>query len=302
MKSTFVVVAAMLVLAAAAAFSADDPQQPNPDKKADELFGQLDKNSDGTLTAEEVGEDQAKFFDRLVRRGDADENGQLNKEEFLKGLKDDGPPEKDGKGRSRGDRPAAPDPEQVFKRLDKNSDGKLTLDELEGPGRERMAAMFEKLGTEEVTKDEFVKFAAERRNRFAGADGEEGKGAEAGEPPKDGGPRRGRGMQGRGPRVPKLMEILDGDKDGKLTKEELAKAVEMFDKLDTNKVGSLDAPELMGPPPGGRGEGGTGDGPRRRGGREGGGLGRIGRPGGDGPPKGDEPPKGDPPKEQAPEK
>ena len=51
--------------------------------------------------------------------------------------------------------------------------------------------------------------------------------------------------------------MLDTDKDGKITKEELSKAAEKFDELDADKDGSLDPRELFGPPPG---EGG----PRRR--------------------------------------
>lgn len=41
------------------------------------------------------------------------------------------------------------------------------------------------------------------------------------------------------------MAMMDGNKDGKVSKEEFLKAHEaMFDKLDTNKDGMLDAAEL----------------------------------------------------------
>lgn len=52
---------------------------------------------------------------------------------------------------------------------------------------------------------------------------------------------------------PKFMQMFDLDKDGRLSREELQKMQESFDKLDENKDGFLDMRELMGPPPPGQG-------------------------------------------------
>ena len=49
--------------------------------EADALFTKLDKNSDGKLTKDEVPEEQARFFERLVRLGDKDKDGVLTKDE-----------------------------------------------------------------------------------------------------------------------------------------------------------------------------------------------------------------------------
>ena len=57
------------------------------------LFNKLDANSDGQLTVEEVSEEHRPHFDRLLRRGDKDENKTLTKEEFLAAHAPDAAPE-----------------------------------------------------------------------------------------------------------------------------------------------------------------------------------------------------------------
>lgn len=289
MKSTYLVIAAAALAASATLCPGDEPAGPKPD----ELFGQLDKNKDGNVAADEVGDDHKPLFNRLVRRGDKNDDGMLSKDEFLQASKDQpakGDQRQGGRGGRRG-LGMAPgiDPGKVFDNLDTNKDGKLTLDELPEQARERMSAMFEKAGKEDLSKDEYVKFAGERRKRFEAraaengpADGEEmpegdgpppkaGKRGDGG-PPGDGandGPGGRRRMQGgmrggRGPGVPKLIQLLDTDNDRKISKDELSKAADLFEKLDLNKDGSLDMQELgAGPGPGEGGPGGGG-GPRER--------------------------------------
>ena len=75
--------------------------------------------------------------------------------------------------------------------------------------------------------------------------------------------------------MPPLVQKLDADKDGKISKEELSTLAAKFDELDENKDGSLDARELLGPPPQGGQPGGGPEGPP--GGGEGGRGGRFGR-------------------------
>src|SRR5439155_4726608 len=89
------------------------------------------------------------------------------------------------------------EPKQLLERLDKNKDGKLTKDELpeEGPGR-FLRQMLERVGKESLTLEDLEK----ARAMFAG-------------PP---------GAGGRPMLDPKqILEQLDKNKDGKLTKDEL---------------------------------------------------------------------------------
>jgi Ca2+-binding EF-hand superfamily protein len=53
---------------------------------ADRLFGDLDANDDGQVTAGEVGDEQRLLFKRLARTGDADGDGKLSAEEFAAAL------------------------------------------------------------------------------------------------------------------------------------------------------------------------------------------------------------------------
>ncbi|HET6425085.1 MAG TPA: EF-hand domain-containing protein [Planctomycetaceae bacterium] len=260
--------------------------------KPEELFQRLDKDGDGKVTKEEVPEEQRRFFDRSVRVGDKDGDGALTKDEFLQASK---PPEaggiplnpqggpggnrlgdarqrfdqmdrnKDGKvtldevpepirdrakpifdrlgkteltfedwARGMGGGPdGRPEPGALFGRLDKNGDGKLTKEEVPDEFKERMAQAFERLGTNEITREQFV----EMSRRLMGQPGN-----------PDGQPRpAGDGL--RFP-LPAFFRQLDANNDGRLSKDELSKAADKFADLDENSDGQLDPRELMGPPPG----------------------------------------------------
>ncbi|MDZ4686973.1 MAG: EF-hand domain-containing protein, partial [Planctomycetaceae bacterium] len=71
--------------AALAAPSMASAQDGGP--SAEELFQKLDKNADGKLTADEIGDDQKRFFDRTVRVGDKNNDGVLTKDEFVQANK-----------------------------------------------------------------------------------------------------------------------------------------------------------------------------------------------------------------------
>ncbi len=126
-------------------------------------------------------------------------------------------------------------PEEFIKRFDKNKDGSLQKDELPP----RLAELFDRAdanGDGKLDKEEVTRMLEVLRQRL-GADGK-GKG-------------KGKNKQkgdAKGPledRVNLLLERMDTNKDGKISRDEakgpLAKG---FDRLDTNGDGYLDRAEL----------------------------------------------------------
>jgi Ca2+-binding EF-hand superfamily protein len=311
--------------------------------KTTDLFKQLDKNKDGKIVADEVSEKQTRFFERLVRLGDADKNGELTQSEFAKATSEsvDAPPAgRNPVGADR--RPGNSGGQQIdaaafFKRLDKNGDGKLEKSELPEQFAERLAPAFEKLDKDALTLQEFQQLRQNTRRAGAGQPG--GRPGQMGNPAEmfkrldtnaDGkltaeeAPEQGRrmvaailersgkgrdgsltlqefqkavvqfnrsqqgGRAGDGNRPdmkrdgdrpdgrqsdrerstqngdmrrppqgdrpanggPAFLRILDNNQDGRLSRDELSKAVTLIERLDQNRDGSLDARELFGPPPG----------------------------------------------------
>lgn len=113
----------------------------------------------------------------------------------------------------------------MLKRMDRNEDGKLTLSEVPEDQRERMQQMFDRFGTEEID-------IAQAGERFA-------------QPTNRPGDNPNARPDGDRPRPP-LLQALDGDNDGRLTKDELSAVADKFSELDRNGDGQLDPAELFG--------------------------------------------------------
>lgn len=202
-------------------------EAPATDKKAadgsgpEKIFDQLDGNHDGKLTADEIPVEQKPYFERLLRSADGDKNGELTRAEFGKGTDPDVPAiGPDEAGPRPMDRRPDFDPRQMFSRLDRNSNGKLSLDEIPDPMRSRIKPLFDRLEKTEISADEFARVADRMR----------------------GGP--GGGMFTQSP----LMRLLDKNNDRRLSKSEFARVADVFDELDKNNDGELDGRELFGMP------------------------------------------------------
>ena len=123
-----------------------------------ELFDRLDGDQDGFISPKEVDEEKRALYDRLLRTADEDEDGKLSRKEFAAGLA--GRPASDRRptGPPTGGRP---DAKAFFDRLDEDGDGKLTRKEVP----ERMRQFFDRVDTDgdkAVDAREFAVAAARR--------------------------------------------------------------------------------------------------------------------------------------------
>lgn len=228
----------LLLMSITPASMADDGRPAKNDRpaKADQgaaLFDKLDKNQDGKITGDEVGEGKKRLFDRLLRTADRDDNGQLSREEFVAGLKNH--PHK--RPTDAGNAPGSPkakhrfDPGHIldrFKQLDANNDGEVRLDEVpEGRGREFFGRLLKRLDRDKngaISRDELQHGMLAMAKRFGGNRPE------------------ARGMHHAGPGM--LMKKLDADGDGVLSSGEIAAAPDVLRKLDTDGDGQLSPREL----------------------------------------------------------
>jgi Ca2+-binding EF-hand superfamily protein len=309
------------------------------------LFDKLDANGDGKLVKDKISEEQRRAFERMLRLGDGNDDGELTREEFQKAVAEQPAPveqpgfgqpgqrrgpmpvsaeeffkrmdrnsdgklsrdelpeflrerfgqvfEREGKdsvtleefqktrdqlnaagGRpAPGGRPGAAfgSPEENFKRFDTNGDGKLLLSEIPEPARPFLGRLFERLGKGPdgaITQDEFVE-AARQFARRDGQPGPDGRPRPDGARRPDGQPQPGRPGEerpqgdrpmrdgqpmpgGPGPdgqrRGPRFLGVLDANRDGRLSRDEVAQLMQKFGELDTSGDGQLDVRELFGGP------------------------------------------------------
>src|SRR6185295_17362744 len=152
-------IAAAALMAAPALVSADEPKAG--EGGASPLFSQLDANNDGQITSDEIPADKKRLFEHLLTSADKDKDGKLSREEFAAGLKNQRPERPLEQKQPEGPGPAGNpyNPEEMLKRLDKNGDGKITLDEVPEEAKERIGGLLkraDKNGDGAVTKEELA--------------------------------------------------------------------------------------------------------------------------------------------------
>lgn len=181
----------------------------------------LDADGDGQISAEEIEKSAAR-----LKTLDKNQDGKLTEEELRPNFEG-----REGRGPGGPGGGEAMGPELVARLMeqDKNGDGKLSKDELP----ERMQRILERADTNRdgfATLDELNKMANDSAGRGGEGRGGEGRGRPEG---------RGEGRMGEGGRggmgmfgnpvafVERLFE-LDADKDGKLSRDELAKIADVL--------------------------------------------------------------------------
>jgi Ca2+-binding EF-hand superfamily protein len=93
------------------------------------LFDRLDTNHNGALDADEVASENRALFDRLIRRGDANHDNVLSRQEFLDALKTTRP-EKPIEAKESTTVPGANAVRYLLLTMDTNRNGRIEKDEV----------------------------------------------------------------------------------------------------------------------------------------------------------------------------
>lgn len=231
-----------------------------------QMFKLADKDADGKVTWEEVHAAAPRFPQERFKQLDANTDGALTKDELPTApAKLGAPPEKprdaglfkradkDNDGKVTFEEASAVAPNMTrekFDNLDKNKDGAVSAEELPKPGdgsgnKPDLAQLARRADSDrngKVTFDEMHAVMPKLdRTRFDDMD----RNKDGVLSPEDRAQADREGKQGAGEGLAKIMEA-DANKDGKLSFEELTAAKpgfprEAFDKADRNKDGVVSA-------------------------------------------------------------
>jgi Ca2+-binding EF-hand superfamily protein len=108
------------------------------------LFDRLDANHNGTLEADEITPENRAFFDRLIRRGDANHDQVLSRQEFSTGLAPTRP-EKPIEAKESTTVPGANAVRYLLLSMDINRNGKIEKDEVPKDLKQAFDFMVERL-------------------------------------------------------------------------------------------------------------------------------------------------------------
>ena len=205
------------------------PGTDGPDAKGfEEIFSKHDANSDGKLTKDEVPDGQKEMFQRVLDRSGGE---SLNKEQFVKAMMAQRaagarPPE--GRPNEPGQPGAGPMVAlPVLRALDADGDGEISKAEIEGAAK--ALAALDKNGDGKLSRDEILPNLG--GTGFPGRPGQPG--------------RPGNGPRANPEEMLRRLKEADKNGDGKISKEEAPDQLkERFDRIDGNGDGQLDETEI----------------------------------------------------------
>ena len=254
------------LMAVLAALGPETRTLAQPESRMDirALLVTLDKNMDFQLERTEIPENGLRAFDALLRLGDGNSNGRLEREEIegllLRAARSRAPeflrsPEKLMERDTNKDGQVGQDefqgPAQVCTLLDANKDGKISKEEAQrlsslpglgvaaGAGMiaERLATM-DANGDGQITREEFTgppqifdRFDADKDGKISKEEATRSSplGAAAG--------------VGAGALMGRIRE-MDANRDGKVSQKEFTGPAQLFERLDTNKDGFIDREDM----------------------------------------------------------
>jgi len=124
-----------------------------------DLFERLDADHNGSITADELKEGNRAMFERLIRKADANRDGKLSREEFLKSLVPSRP-ERPIETKSATDIPGADAVRYMLLKLDTNKNSRIEKDEVPRQLRPMFEILLERLdnnGDGQLDRQELTK-------------------------------------------------------------------------------------------------------------------------------------------------
>ncbi len=209
----------------------------------DPLFTKLDLDGNGLISASELNDSQRSFFRRALRVADKNEDESLSAEEFSVAVSDPKPVELPEVAIGR--QAASFD----VKRLDRNGDGSLTLEEVPPGLKERFEKLLRRVGAKNIPVDQVQAYLRGEMPQATPAKKTDGKKSDGKEMPKmetkNAGARPGQSATQTGNGAAAIFRNLDRDSDGKLSESELPdrmRANKTF--VDTDNDGSVSRSEF----------------------------------------------------------